>query len=205
MIQVNAIGDTCPVPVVKTRNAIKELGTSGGVVETLVDNEIAVQNLTKMAVQKGYSVKSEKLEENMFRVVMTVGEGTEQPAQEEPEACLVSGLSQRNVVVAVGSDQMGEGAGELGEALLKSFLYALSQQETLPQTVLFYNGGARFTCEGSGSLEDLKSLEAQGVEILTCGTCLDFYGLKERLRVGEVTNMYVIVEKLTGADTLVKP
>ena len=88
---------------------------------------------------------------------------------------------------------------------MKGFLFALSQLESLPQTILFYNGGAKLTVEGSGSLEDLKAMEAQGVEILTCGTCLNHYGLTERLAVGGVTNMYAIVEKLAGAEKVVKP
>ena len=75
----------------------------------------------------------------------------------------------------------------------------------LPKTVLFYNGGARLTVEGSASLEDLKNMEAQGVEILTCGTCLNHYGLTDKLAVGGVTNMYTIVEKLAGAGKVVKP
>ena len=78
-------------------------------------------------------------------------------------------------------------------------------QEELPATVLFYNGGAHLTCECSDSLEDLRTLEAQGVEILTCGTCLDFYGLKEQLAVGGVTNMYDIVEKQMKADLVLRP
>ncbi len=205
MLQVNAMGDTCPIPVVKTKNAIKELGAQGGVVETLVDNEISVQNLTKMANQKGYDVKSEKLGENQFRVTMTVGEGAAQIAGNEPTVCIVPSGQEKNLVVAVSSDQMGGGAEKLGKTLLKGFLYALGQQDVLPKTILFYNGGAALTCEGSASLEDLKSLEAQGVEIMTCGTCLDFYGLTEKLQVGEITNMYTIVEKLAGADLVVKP
>ena len=88
---------------------------------------------------------------------------------------------------------------------MKGFLFALSQLESLPQTILFYNGGAKLTVEGSGSLEDLKAMEAQGVEILTCGTCLNHYGLTEHLAVGGVTNMYAIVEKLAGAEKVVKP
>ena len=88
---------------------------------------------------------------------------------------------------------------------MKGFLFALSQLESLPQTILFYNGGAKLTVEGSGSLEDLKAMEAQGVEILTCGTCLNHYGLTEQLAVGGVTNMYAIVEKLAGAEKVVKP
>ena len=103
------------------------------------------------------------------------------------------------------------GAGEgniwwiLGKTLLKAFVFALTQQDKLPKTILFYNGGAALTCEGSAMLEDLKELEAQGVEILTCGTCLNFYGLTEKLAVGSVTNMYTIAEKLTQAGNVVKP
>ncbi len=204
MIQVNALGDSCPIPVVKTKNAIRDL-KGPGVVETLVDNEIAVQNLTKMAHQKGYGVRSEKLEDRKFRVRLTVGQGIEAPAPEEETACAVLPPRQKNTVVVIDSNQMGGGSEQLGASLLKAFLYALGQQEELPTTILFYNGGAAITCEASPALEDLKSLQAQGVEILTCGTCLNFYGLTDKLQVGEVTNMYVIVEKMTGADLIVKP
>lgn len=205
MIQVNAMGDACPIPVVKTKNAIREL-SGPGVVETLVDNEIAVQNLTKMANQKGYGVKSEKLGENQYKVTMTVGEGAEMPQEGEAEVCLVGpGQQKKKIVAVISSPNMGDGDEELGRTLMKGFIYALSQQDVLPETILFYNGGASLSCEGSPALEDLKSLEAQGVEILTCGTCLDFYGLKDKLQVGEVTNMYVIVEKMVGAHLIVKP
>lgn len=201
MIQVNAMGDACPIPVVKTKKAIQELKGSG-VVETLVDNEIAVQNLTKMANQKGYGVKSEKLGENAFKVTMTIGEAA--PEAEEEVVCIPAKQS-KNTVVVISTAQMGVGNDQLGTALMKGFIYALGQQETLPRTILFYNGGASITCEGSASLEDLKSMEAQGVEILTCGTCLNFYGLTDKLAVGGVTNMYVIAEKMTQADLIVKP
>ena len=205
MIQVNAMGDACPIPVVKTKNAIKELGEAGGVVETKVDNEIAVQNLTKMANQKGFGVKSEKLGENEFKVTMTVGTGAAAIPEDEPAACAVPAPRGKNIVVVISAGVMGSGDGKLGATLLKGFLYALGQQDVLPRTILFYNGGAAMTCQDSPSLEDLKSLEAQGVEIMTCGTCLDFYGLKDKLAVGEVTNMYTIAEKMTGADLIVKP
>lgn len=204
MIQVNAIGDACPIPVVKTKNAIRELSGPGSV-ETLVDNEIAVQNLTKMANQKGYGVKSEKLGEDQYKVIMTVGEGAEMPEENEGEACLVQPGEKKKIVVVIASSEMGGGKEELGRTLMKGFIYALGQQDTLPETILFYNGGASLSCEGSPALEDLKSLEAQGVEILTCGTCLDFYNLKSKLRVGDVTNMYVIAEKMMGAHLIVKP
>lgn len=204
MLKVNAMGDTCPIPVVKTKEAIRQLGADGGVVETLVDNDIAVQNLTKMANQKGYGVESEKLGENEYRVTMTVGAGADLAAESEETVCMVP-TGQKNTVVVVAADHMGEGEGELGKNLLKAFLYALSQQESLPKTILFYNGGASLTCQGSLSLEDLKSMAERGVEILTCGTCLNFYGLTEKLAVGGVTNMYDIVEKQMAADLIVRP
>lgn len=209
MIRVDAMGDSCPIPVVKTKNAIKELGGAGQV-EVLVDNEIAVQNLTKMANQKGYDIQSEKQKEQQYRVVMTIGEAGGDPFDErkeqqiqEVESCIPD--SRQNKTVVISSGTMGSGSDELGTILIKGFLYALTQQDILPKTILFYNGGASFTCEGSPVLEDLEQLETQGVEILTCGTCLDYYGLSEKLQVGDVTNMYVIAEKMMGAGSIIKP
>ena len=170
MIQVNAMGDACPIPVVKTLQALKELH-GAGTIQTLVDNKVAVENLTRLAESKGCTIETAQLGEKEYRVTITVGEGDE----------------------------------VLGKILLKGFLFALTQQETLPKTVLFYNGGAAVTCEGSASLEDLQKLESLGVEILTCGTCLNHYGLTEQLRVGGVTNMYVIVEKQMQATKVVRP
>ena len=207
---VNAMGDACPIPVVKTKNAIKEL-SGAGMVETLVDNEIAVQNLTKMAQQKNYGVRSEKLGENQYRVIMTIGESADEAGAEAvedettaEETCMPDGR-KGNKVVVISSSYMGTGDDELGAVLMKGFIYALSQQEELPKTILFYNSGAKLACEMSPTLEDLMSLEANGVEILTCGTCLNHYGLTEKLKVGGVTNMYVITEKMMQADLIVKP
>ena len=207
---VNAMGDACPIPVVKTKNAIKEL-SGAGMVETLVDNEIAVQNLTKMAQQKNYGVRSEKLGENQYRVIMTIGESADEAGAEAvedettaEETCMPDGR-KGNKVVVISSSYMGTGDDELGAVLMKGFIYALSQQDELPKTILFYNSGAKLACEMSPTLEDLMSLEANGVEILTCGTCLNHYGLTEKLKVGGVTNMYVITEKMMQADLIVKP
>ena len=199
-IKVDALGDACPLPVVKAKKAVSEL-QGAGQVEVLVDNEIAVQNLTKMAQQKCYQYSAEKLEERKYRVLFTLGE-VSAPAEQVP-VCVPD--ARTDTVVAISAAVMGEGSEELGKTLLKAFVFALTQQDKLPKTILFYNGGAALTCEGSAMLEDLKALEAQGVEILTCGTCLNFYGLTEKLAVGSVTNMYTIAEKLTQAGNVVKP
>lgn len=200
MITVNAMGDNCPIPVIKTKNAMQAL-TGPETIEVLVDNEIAVQNVTKMASSNGGKVTSEKLAEKEYKITIEM-EGAP-AAAEEDTACIPD--ARDNTVVVISSDRMGSGNDDLGKVLIKGFIFAVTQLDKLPKTMLFYNGGATLTCEGSDSLEDLKSLEAQGVEIMTCGTCLDYYGLKEKLAVGTVTNMYSIVEKQAGAAKILKP
>ena len=194
--------------MVKTKNAIRELQGQAGSVEVLVDNEIAVQNLTKMAGQKGYGVHAKKLEAQKFQVTLEISGENETspflPREEEASACIPD-TRAKNTVLVISSPSMGEGDPKLGAILMKSYFYALTQQDTFPETILFYNGGVRFTCEESPTLEDLKFLEAQGAEILSCGTCLDFYGLTEKLKVGGITNMYVIAEKMQQAKLLIKP
>ena len=134
---------------------------------------------------------------------MTITVGENAKTDEASGECFTCGKPK--TVAVISSDKMGGGSDELGGALMKAFVYALSQQETLPDTILCYNGGVKLTCEGSESLEDLKGMAERGVEILSCGTCLNYYDLKEKLAVGEVTNMYVIVEKMSGADRVVRP
>ena len=123
---------------------------------------------------------------------------------EEPAVCTPDARKGKKVIV-ISANQMGSGSEELGKTLLKGFIYAVTQQDELPKTMLFYNSGVYMTCEDSPSLEDLKSLEAQGVNIMSCGTCLNYYGLSEQLKVGSVTNMYDIVEAMEKADSIIKP
>jgi len=198
-ILVNAVGDQCPIPVVKATKALAEV-TEAGTVEVQVDNEIAIQNLTRLADSKGLKSKSEKLGDKLFSITMEVADPV---AADGSEAVCVPD-SRGDFIVAVDSDVMGKGSDELGATLMKGFIYAVSQLEKLPKAMLFYNGGAKLTVEGAVSVEDLKNMEAQGVEILTCGTCLNFYGLTDKLAVGTVTNMYTIVEKLSSAR-VIKP
>lgn len=202
-VQVDAMGDACPIPVVKTLKALRELGGAGNVV-TLVDNEVALENLTRMGHEKGCEVSSEQLGEKRYRVTLTVPEGIE-VADGEPEDATCYVPAKRNLVIQLSSDAMGAGSDELGRNLMKAFVYAVTQQDELPRTMLFYNGGARLTCEGSPCLDDLKALVEQGVEILTCGTCLNHYGIADKLAVGDVTNMYVICQKLEQASHVVRP
>lgn len=200
MIKVDARGDQCPIPVVKTKKAMQEL-TQPDVVEVLVDNETAVKNVSKMAENSGASVNTEKLSENEYKVTIETGTGANDAKKQEEAA----GAAKGNAVVVIASDRMGEGNDDLGKVLIKGFIFAVTQLDELPAAMLFYNGGATLTAEGSDSLEDLKHLEEQGVEILTCGTCLNYYNLSDKLEVGSVTNMYSIVEKMASASLIIRP
>lgn len=218
MITVNAMGDICPIPVVKTKKAMDAL-TGPDQIEVLVDNETAMRNVMKLAKSSGAQAEQEQLGEREYRVRITVegkvvrGSAPEAGAGNDaavPAAADSMKDAQRcptciGTVVAVGSDRMGDGSDELGHILMKSFIFAVTQLDILPDKMLFYNGGAKLTIEGSESLNDLKTLEEQGVEIMTCGTCLDYYGIKDKLAVGSVTNMYSIVETLQGAMSIIRP
>ena len=218
-------GKQCPLPVIEAKKAL-EKAEPGSVVEVVVDNEIAVQNLKKLALHKGLDSLSEKVSEREFLVKIWAGvkekaeqvrENAEQAkeraeqvrenaeqAEKESIKCALD-CREKGLVLVLASDEMGQGDAVLGRLLMKGFVYAVTQQDKLPETVLLFNGGAKLSCQGSDSLEDLKELEAQGVEILTCGTCLNHYGIAEKLLVGNVTNMYEIVEKMTGAKNIVRP
>ena len=203
-IKVDAMGDQCPIPVIKTKKALKEI-TETTLVEVHVDNEIAVQNLSKMAKQKNLEYKCEKLEEQHYIIKINAeAEGVsiqqKAPAENDKEICYPDRKS--NTVVVLSSNQMGNGSEELGQILMKGFIFALTELDELPSTVLLYNSGVKLSTEGSNSIEDLKTLQAQGVEILSCGTCLNYYDLTEKLQVGDVTNMYFILEKMAQADKI---
>lgn len=215
MITVDAMGDVCPIPVVKTKKALGEM-SGAGEIEVLVDNETAVKNVTKMAKSSGASAQSEQLGEKKYRILITVGEEAAENAGKSNGGAKNSQSAQENTaetgcrtclgtVVAVSSDRMGDGSDELGHILMKSFIFAVTQLDDLPDKMIFYNGGAKLTVEGSECLEDLKTLADQGVEIMTCGTCLDYYGIKDKLAVGGVTNMYSIVETLQSAVNVIRP
>ncbi|WP_204205501.1 sulfurtransferase-like selenium metabolism protein YedF [Olsenella sp. An290] len=213
VLTIDARGEACPIPVVRTLKALAALAGPGSV-ETLVDNEVAVQNLTRMGEGKGCAVASERLGEKEWRVTVTtdvalgVSDAEAESATCEvptPGAPSAAAPAARKVVVAITSECMGTGDDVLGRKLMGSFVYSLTQLDELPATVLLYNGGAHLSCEGSAALEDLRGLAASGVEVLTCGTCLDHYGIADTLAVGEVTNMYVIAQRLTGASLVVRP
>lgn len=199
---VDARGMACPLPVVNAKKAAETLAP-GDTLMVRVDNEIAVQNLQRFAAHMGYSAGGEKQSENDYTVTMRIGGAAEN--QHQPETACAPDTRKKGMLVVLSANTMGTGDEKLGKALMKAFVFALTKQDALPETVLCYNTGAYLTSEGADTLEDLKLLESEGVTILTCGTCLDYYGLKDKLAVGGVTNMYDIVERMEAAAAIVRP
>lgn len=191
MIKVNAIGEVCPKPVIMTKKALKEI--ESGVVEVSVDNQTSKENVEKMAKEMGHTFET-KEEGNVFVITITkAGEKQENSSEEE------------NIVISIGSDKMGEGEDELGKILIKGFIYALTEAETLPKTVLLYNKGVLLASTFEDTVKDLKVLEERGVEILSCGTCANFYHVQDQIKVGTLTNMYTILERQMKAAKVIKP
>jgi len=195
-LTVDALGDKCPVPVVKAKKALATMDE--GTLEMLVDNETSVTNLENFGKSQNCEVSHEQLAADKFSVKIVKTAGSEPVAA----AGGTAGVGPR--VVVVPSNVMGHGDDELGDVLIKAFIFALTQQDELPDSVLFYNGGVKLTIEGSPVLDDVKKLADAGVEILSCGTCLMHYGIQDKLAVGEATNMYVIVEKQLQAGVVVR-
>ena len=205
---VDARGLACPLPVVNAKKAVEEM-KEDGVLTVLVDNEIAVQNLQRFAQYKGFESTGEQKAEKEYEVNIHVSQNATAASSEEPEFedCVECNLDakKKGMVVVLSANVMGTGDEKLGKSLMKAFVFALTKQDSLPEAILCYNTGAYLSIEGADTLEDLKALEAEGVKILTCGTCLDFYGIKEKLAVGSVTNMYEIVETMENAKSIVRP
>ncbi|HWR41141.1 MAG TPA: sulfurtransferase-like selenium metabolism protein YedF [Patescibacteria group bacterium] len=183
-------GLPCPQPVIATKKAL-ERGEHDFVV--VVDNTAARENVSKFAVSQGCGVQVET-EGMISRIVVTTAAGSAPEFPAAPPATVGAGGNLRYLLT---QETLGHGSGELGAVLVKSFLVALKEKTPLPTTLMLINGGVKLACTGSAVLEHLLELSRQGVEILACGTCLDYYGLKEELKVGSVTNMYTLVDLMT--------
>lgn len=205
MQEINALGKACPLPVILTKRAMKEFPNED--LKILVDNKIATQNLTKMANQLGFKTYVEQSGVSSYVVQLTKEstnvESFSQVIEQESALLEKETSSQKQpYIVSIHSETIGNGSEELGLTLMKSFFFSLSEQEQLPEKILFYNGGAKLTAKGSPILQDLQAMASDGVEILTCGICVEFFALEDKLMVGEATNMYRIVELQSSYKTV---
>jgi selenium metabolism protein YedF len=192
---VDARGLACPQPVIQTRKAMEQ----GDRVVTLVDNETARSNVSRMAEKAGWLV-GVTTEAYGFSISLERGDAV---PQVEPVPVGRAEVTNGPLVLVVSSDVMGQGDGELGSILVRSFFHTLGEVEPVPQTIIFFNSGVKLACEGSRVLDDLCVLAGEGIEMLACGTCLGYYELTDKLGVGQVSNMYDIAETMLGAGKVV--
>ena len=193
METINAVGKPCPLPVIEAKKALRKCAP-GEQVQILVDNDISRQNLAKMAAGMGFPCSHEQQSGgNILVSIVAAKTGPGEAADSDGGA----------FVAAIGRNVMGGGDDELGAILIKAFIYSLTELDRPPETLLFFNSGVKLTTEGSNVIVDLKTLEAKGTVISSCGTCLDFYRLKEKLAVGNVTNMYAIASAMAEAGRLI--
>lgn len=191
---INAEGWECPKPIIATKQMLDTM--CDGTVLTIVDNQVALDNLLDFAKSLGFKCEYEK--QNHLYYVKTTKEGN----------CndVINSLTDKNgnLVITVTTDCFGVGNDDLGATLMKSYLFALTEAEKKPKTLIFINKGVTLVCEGSESLDAIRALEESGVEIMACGACLNFYGLTEALEIGKISNMYMIVNKMNEASNTIK-
>jgi selenium metabolism protein YedF len=188
---IDCRGLKCPQPVINTKKHFDAIENGEALI--IVDNEVAKNNVSKLAQNSGF--KYEVLEkEGLYEINI----------KKEVSGCEIIDSKLKKFIIVVSTDKLGLGNDELGTLLMKSYMYALSESDRLPDDLIFLNGGVKLTTEGSECIDSIRKLQDIGVNILSCGTCLDFYNIKDKLLVGEISNMYTIVEKMNNAENTIK-
>ena len=189
---IDARGLDCPQPVVLTNNAFDESTQ----LTTIVDNEVAKENVTRLAKSKGFAVEVEQKDGDFHLHLKREG-------PEPDKACNPPGSGP--IVLLIASDIVGRGSEELGQQLMIAFVHVLHEVTPKPDTIIFMNSGVKLVVVGSKVIEDLKALEEEGTVLLACGACLGYYDLKEKIGVGQISNMYDIASALFGAGKIISP
>jgi len=193
-MQIDARGKACPQPVILAK---KELDGGCRDLTVLVDNRAALENLTRLGNSAGVSVTSGEAKDGFF--VRLTGEA--KPGEMPVIACPTTG---NGYAVFIGKDVVGAGDPTLGYNLMKMALYTLTQGDSVPAYLLFMNDGVKLPAgEEPQVLESIQTLIDKGTTVLVCGTCLNYYGLAERLKVGTVSNMYDILGAMQRADKVI--
>jgi selenium metabolism protein YedF len=202
---IDAFGKQCPAPLVMAK---KEIDTGNHDVQIQVDNETSVKNLTRLANKKGLAIDVEKIDGGYLVSFSDPEEGYQPP--EPTEVAQAAGIDASaatgsGYAVFVSKDHLGEGDPTLGRNLIKMALYTLSESDDAPVSLLFMNSGVKLVAdpEQTDIVESVRKLADQGTEVLVCGTCLNFYDLTDQLQVGEVSNMYEILERMREASNVI--
>jgi selenium metabolism protein YedF len=196
---VDARNLSCPEPVILARKAIEQ----NEQVTVIVDDDTALENVKRMATKLGCTVEIEKLQDGAHELHLT---RTAKIIDSRKDEAICNGPGQRgSFIIVFSANTMGRGNDELGGVLIRTFIHTICEQENKPQMIIFYNTGVQLTVQDSAVLDDLKQLAEGGVEMLVCGTCLNYFDIKDKLAVGVVSNMYDIADAMSRAGRLIAP
>jgi selenium metabolism protein YedF len=200
MIKLDYSQHQCPYPVIETRKQI--LANQGHSLAVLVGDQASRDNVSRLATKMNFLASAVAVGNN-FQLNLTPADG-EKVTSPQGDVFNVTAATGKTVIYC-GSDRMGDGDVEFGRILMRNFLTTLLEMDPLPDIILFVNSGINLTTEGSDVLEALQTLESHGVNIASCGLCLDYYQKKEKLQVGRTTNMFEIVEVQCQAGRVICP
>lgn len=202
---LDARGLTCPQPVLETKKVLENGDTENILV--LVDNPTSKENVSRFARNQGCEVSVQEKGEKEFEISLRRNPTSVAPQQqEELLACAVTETAtQHKHVVYIGNAYMGSGDNALGEKLIRGFLQTLIDCNPLPWRMIFINSGVKLTTVDDAAVDAVSMLEQKGVEVLSCGTCLQHFGLEEQLKVGKATNMFEVIESLNSATKVISP
>ena len=193
MKTIDCRGQQCPQPVIQTRKLMLE--EPGSVLEVLVDDQACQDNVSRLATTMGYNIEVQE-SGAATRLELSPGKTPEQ------KRSTVSATGPR--IIFIGSDQMGSGDPELGRILMKNFIFTLTEADLVPDAIYCVNSGVRLTISGSEALEPLEELANRGVDIASCGLCLEFFDAKDALAVGRTSNMLELVNALEEAGNIIR-
>lgn len=202
MIKLNYSEHKCPYPVVETRKNI--LAHPGETFVVVVSDQAGRDNVSRLAAKMGYN-SSDVPAGDGFCLTLTPQDQQAEDISTEEEAPVVSPASSGKTVIYCGSDRMGQGDDGFGKVLMRNFITTQLEMVPLPDMILFVNSGINLTTKGSEVLEALAKLSDQGVDLASCGLCLEFYGKQEQLKIGRVTNMYEMADVQNSAARVICP
>ena len=199
---LDCLGLPCPQPVLRAKDALAAGATS---IKVLVDNEASQNNVARFGRSQGHEVHVSREGENLYAVSIEAGAAGGASEPFDPAAYQCELPSARKMIYVISSDSMGRGSDQLGWALLQTYVQTIKDVQPLPDKVVLYNAGVKLVTTESGALDALRQLQQMGVEILACGTCLDFFQLKSAIQVGQISNMHEIMTTMAQADKIVSP
>ncbi len=202
MKTIDCRGLNCPEPVLRTKNALENY--TAGKLKIIVDNQVARDNVMRFLRSKNLQPESHE-SGGSYQISADPGAiqaEKDAPFEKEAASSKKQEFSSRPVLF-ISTDQLGKGSSELGRLLIRNFIYTLTRRDEMPGAVVFMNAGVKLSIAGSPALEELRELENNGVEILVCGTCLDYYDLTDQHLVGQVSNMYDIADLLMDSERVV--